>query len=37
MELVNTITSNWKKKFKHSDTYSQKLVLLDHHLVKSDS
>ena len=37
MQLVNAIPSNWKNNLKHSDTYSQNLILLDHHLVKSNS
>ena len=38
MKLVNAIPSNWKNNLKkHSDTYSQNLILLDHHLVKSNS
>ena len=37
MQLVNAIPSNWKNNLKHSNTYSQKLILLDHQLVKSNS
>ena len=38
MQLVNAIPSYWKNNLKkHSDTYSQNLILLDHHLVKSNS
>ena len=37
MQLVNAIPSNWKNNLKHSDTYSQNLILLDHQLVKSNS
>ena len=37
MQLVNAIPSNWKNNLKPSDTYSQNLILLDHHLVKSNS
>ena len=37
MQLVNAIPSKWKNNLKHSDTYSQNLILLDHHLVKSNS
>ena len=36
MQLFNAIPSNWKNNLKHSDTYSQNLILLDHHLVKSN-
>ena len=36
MQLVNDISSNWKNNLKHSDTYSKNLILLDHHLVKSN-
>ena len=36
MQLVNTIPSNWKNNLKHSNTYSQNLILLDNHLVKSN-
>ena len=37
MQLANSIPSNWKNNLKHSNTYSKKLILLDHHLVKSNS
>ena len=37
MQLVNAIPSNWKNKLRLSDTNSQNLILLDHHLVKSNS
>ena len=37
MQLVNAIPSTWKNNLKHSDTYSQNLILLDYHLVKSNS
>ena len=37
MQLVNTTPSNWKNNLKHSDVYSQNLILFDHHLVKSNS
>ena len=37
MQLVNAIPSNWKNNLKHSDTYSQNLILLDHHLVEFNS
>ena len=37
MQLVNTIPSKWKNNFRLSDTNSQNLILLDHHLVKSTS
>ena len=37
MQFVNAIPSNWKNNLKHSSTYSQNLILLDHHLVKSNS
>ena len=38
VQLVNAIPSNWKNNLKeHSDTYSQNPILLDHHLVKSNS
>ena len=37
MQLVNSIPSNRKSHLKHSDTYSKNLILLDHHLVKSNS
>ena len=37
MQLVNAIPSNWKNNLKHSNTYSQNLILLDYHLVKSNS
>ena len=37
IQLVNAIPSNWKNNLKHSDTYSHNLILLDHHLVKSNS
>ena len=36
MQLVNALPSNWKNNLKHSDTCSQNLILLDHHLVKSN-
>ena len=35
MQLANAIPSNWINNLKHSDTNSQNLILLDHHLVKS--
>ena len=31
MPLVNATPSNWKNSLKHSDTYSQNLILLDHY------
>ena len=31
MQLVEAIPSKWKNILKHSDIYSQNLVLLDHH------
>ena len=34
MQFVNAIPSNWKKRLNHSDTYSQNLILINHHLVK---
>ena len=34
MLLVNAIPSDWKNNLKHSDTYPQNHILLDHHLVK---
>ena len=37
MQLVHAIPNNWKNNLKHSDTYLQNLILLDHHLVKSKS
>ena len=37
MQLVNSIPSNWKNNLKHSNTYSQNFILLDHYLVKSNS
>ena len=37
MQLLNAIPSNWKNNLKHSNTCSQNLILLDHHLVKSNS
>ena len=37
MQIANAIPNNWKNNLKHSDTYSQNLILLDHHLVKSNS
>ena len=37
MQLVDAVPSNWKNNLKHSDTYSQNLILLVHHLVKSNS
>ena len=37
MQLVNTIRSIWKNNLKHSNTYSQSLILLDHPLVKYSS
>ena len=37
MQLVNAIPSNWVNNLKHSDTYSHNPILLDHHLVKSNS
>ena len=37
MQLVKTITNNWRNNLKHSNTYSQNLILLDRHLVKSNS
>ena len=37
MQLFNAIPSNSKNNLKHSDTYSQNLILLDHHLVRSNS
>ena len=36
-QLVNAIPSNWKNSLKHSDTYSQNLIVLNHHLVKFNS
>ena len=35
MQLLNAIRSNWKNNLKHSSTYSQNLILLGHHLLKS--
>ena len=37
MQLVNAITSNWENNLKHSNTYSNNLISLDHHLVKCNS
>ena len=37
MQLVNATPSNWKNNLKHSDTDSQNLTVLDHHLVKFNS
>ena len=37
MQLLNVIPSNWKNNLKHSNIYSQNLILLDHNLVKSNS
>ena len=37
MQLVNAIPSNRRNSLKHSDTLSQKLILLDHHLVLKNS
>ena len=37
MQLVNGIPSNWKNNLKLSDSNSQDLSLLDHHLVKFNS
>ena len=37
MQLVSSIPSNWKNNLKNSDTNSQNLILLDHHLVRSSS
>ena len=37
MQLVNSIPSNWENNLKHSEAYSQSLIFLDHHLVKSNS
>ena len=37
MQLVNAIPSTWKNNLEHPDTYSQNLILLDHHLVQSNS
>ena len=36
MQLVNAMLSYWKNNLKNSDTYSQNLILLYHHLVKSN-
>ena len=36
VQLVNAIPSNWKNNLKHTDTYLQNLILLDHHLGKSN-
>ena len=35
IQLINAILSNSKINPKHSNTYLQNLILLDHHLVKS--
>ena len=37
IQIVKVIPSNWKNYLKHSETYSQNYILLDHHLVKSNS
>ena len=37
MQLVNTIPSKWKNNLKHSDTYSQSRILLEHRLMKFNS
>ena len=37
MQLVNAKPSNWKNNLRLSDTNSPNLILLDHHLVKSNS
>ena len=37
MQLVDTLSGNWKKNLKLSDTNSQNLILLYHHLVKFNS
>ena len=37
MQFVSAIPINRKSNLKHSDTNSQNLILLDHHLVKSSS
>ena len=37
MQLVNAISNNCKNNLKYSDNYSQNLILLAHHLVKSNS
>ena len=37
MQLLNAIRSNGKNNLKHSNTYSQNLILLGHHLLKSIS
>ena len=37
MQLVNSMPSKWKNNLKHSDTYSQSRILLDHHLIKFNS
>ena len=34
IKIVNATPSNCKNNLKHSDTYSQNLILLDHHLIK---
>ena len=36
-QLVNAIPSIWKSNLKHSNTHSQNLILVDYHLVKSNS
>ena len=37
MQPDNNIPSNWKNNLKHSSAYSQNLILLENHLVKSNS
>ena len=38
MQLVHAIPGNWKKKFLNVQIlYSQNLIVLDYHMVKSDS
>ena len=37
MQPDSAIPSNWKNSLKHSSTYSQNLILLENHLVKSNS
>ena len=37
IKIVNATPSNCKNNLKHSDTYSQNRILLDHHLIKPNS
>ena len=37
MQPDNAIPNNWKNNLKNSSAYSQNLILLENHLVKSNS